>query len=168
MASRLARWPFDEVWDEVRHVEDDAVDGQFSQLREAGSQVDVVGFDGLTRHPRASNCPGRAADQGAAAAAYKVMWSAVNGLTPGVDACEACASACADALRHRPRRPRRLFEVRSLLLGTSSAVVSYDRCRRNCIACHCTARDGHSGSCCTCRIHFPLGPPLLGKIFEGG
>ena len=82
MASRLARWPFDEVWDEVRHVEDDAVDGQFSQLREAGSQVDVVGFDGLTRHPRASNCPGRAADQGAAAAAYKVMWSAVNGLTP--------------------------------------------------------------------------------------
>ena len=82
MAARLARWPFEEVWADVCKTEKGAEDAQFSRLREAGIQLDVAGFDGLTRHPRASNCPGRAADQGAAAAAYKVMWSAVNGLTP--------------------------------------------------------------------------------------
>jgi hypothetical protein len=59
------------------------------------------------------------------------------------------------------------LEVRSLLLGGSSEVVSDDRCQRNRIACHCIARDGRSGSHCMCRIHSPLGPPLIGTILLG-
>jgi hypothetical protein len=44
MATRLSRWPFEQVWDEVRHREN-AVDGQYRQLRKAGDLLDEAGFD---------------------------------------------------------------------------------------------------------------------------
>lgn len=52
MATRLSRWPFDEVWDEVRHREHDVIDGRYLQLREAGSRLDDIGFDPMQARKR--------------------------------------------------------------------------------------------------------------------
>ncbi|MHB1472545.1 MAG: hypothetical protein ACYCV4_02780 [Dermatophilaceae bacterium] len=45
MATRLGRWPFDDVWADVCKLEQDADDAQFSRLREVGIQLDVAGFE---------------------------------------------------------------------------------------------------------------------------
>jgi len=45
MAARLRRWPFDQVWAQVRHTEHDDADGQYSQLRNAGSALYEAGYD---------------------------------------------------------------------------------------------------------------------------
>ena len=53
MPSRLDRWPFDDVWADVCKLEKDADDAQFSRLREAGIQLDVVRFEpARARKPR--------------------------------------------------------------------------------------------------------------------
>ena len=69
MSARLSRWPFDAVWQDVRKLENDVDDGQFSRLREAvsrvdGKRLDVPGFEPVRAH---NGWLGRVAEQVAAA-----------------------------------------------------------------------------------------------------